>query len=380
MERRQFLGTSLALGAAGTGLLTATGCATGASRTAPMAGGVVRPLRGGPVRLSANENPLGLSPLARRAILEDMGEGNRYPRQSRLDLLDALAAKHGVATDQLQLGTGSTEILQMAVQATPPEATVVIADPTFEDVARYAAASGRRLASIALRADGAHDVERMRAAAGAGPALVFVCNPNNPTGTLTPCDEVEAWIAAADERVTFVVDEAYFEFVEDPRYRSAAPLIASHPNVVVVRTFSKIHAMAGLRLGYALAQPATIWRLKLWACGNNANEFVLAAGRASLGDTAFHERTLASNRVARDILIRALDELDLAHLPSHTNFVMHRIRGELAAYIQHMREAGFLVGRPFPPMLDHSRVSIGLPEEMEQFVEALRAFRARAWV
>jgi histidinol-phosphate aminotransferase len=210
--------------------------------------------------------------------------------------------------------------------------------------------------------------------------MVFVCNPNNPTGTLTPCDEVEAWIAAADERVTFVVDEAYFEFAQDPRYRSAAPLIASRPNLVVVRTFSKIHAMAGLRLGYALAQPATIQRLRLFSCGNNANELALVAGRVSLGDNEFHERTLASNREARAILVDALDSLGLTHLPSHTNFVMHQIRGELTEYIARMREAGFQVGRPFPPMLDHSRVSLGLPSEMERFVEALRGFRARSWV
>ncbi|MFI5280787.1 MAG: pyridoxal phosphate-dependent aminotransferase [Gemmatimonadales bacterium] len=377
MERRQFIGTSLALGAAGTGLLS--GCAPGATRSAAAAG-ALRPVRGGPVRLSANENPLGLSPLARRAIMEDLGEGNRYPRQARLDLLDALAAKHGVPTEQIQLGTGSTEILQMAVQQTPADAAVVIAEPTFEDVARYATASGRRLVAVPLREGGAHDVERMRAAAGTGPALVFVCNPNNPTGTLTPCDEVEAWIAAADERVTFVVDEAYFEFAQDQSYRSAAPLIASRPNLVVARTFSKIHAMAGLRLGYALAQPATIQRLRLFACGNNANELALVAGRASLGDDEFHERTLASNRAARTILVDALDSLGLTYLPSHANFVMHRIRGDLSEYIARMREAGFQVGRPFPPMLDHSRVSLGLPEEMERFVEALRGFRARSWV
>ncbi|MFI5213753.1 MAG: pyridoxal phosphate-dependent aminotransferase [Gemmatimonadales bacterium] len=377
MERRRFIGTSLALGAAGTGLLS--GCAPGVTRSAA-ATGAVRPLRGGPVRLSANENPLGLSPLARRAIMEDLGEGNRYPRQARLDLLVALAAKHGVPTDHIQLGTGSTEILKMAVDATSPDAVVVIAEPTFEDVAHYANSAGRRLVAVPLRPDGAHDLERMRAAAGAGPALVFICNPNNPTGTLTSCDDVEAWIAAAPERITFLVDEAYFEFPEDARYRSAAPLIASKPNVVVSRTFSKIHAMAGLRLGYALAQPATIQRLRLFACGQNANELALVAGRVSLGDEEFHERTLASNRAARAILMGALDSLGLTHLPSHTNFVMHQIRGELTDYIARMREAGFQVGRPFPPMLDHSRVSLGLPEEMERFVEALRGFRARSWV
>jgi histidinol-phosphate aminotransferase len=373
MERRRFLGASIALGAAGSALLTGCAPAAGASRVAPRG-------EGGPVRLNSNENPLGLSPAARQAILEGLGESNRYPRQWRTDLIAALAAKHGLTPQHVQLGTGSTEILQMAVQATPEGSVIVIAEPTFEDVAKYAAASGRRLAAIPLRSDWAHDVAAMRRAAGSGPALVFVCNPNNPTGSITPCAEVDAWIADADRRITFIVDEAYFEFVADAGYRSATPWIASRPNVVVVRTFSKIQGMAGLRLGYALAQPATIQQLRLMACGNNANQLALAAGRAALGDTAFHERSVASNRAARTVLTAALDQLGLAHLPSHTNFVMHRIAGPLPAYIERMREAGFLVGRPFPPMTDYSRVSVGLPEEMEQFAVTLRSFRSRNWV
>ncbi len=377
MERRRFLRTSLALGA-GSGLLTLPSCAPApAPRAAPAA-----PRRGpnGPVRLNSNENPLGLSPAARQAVLQDLGEANRYPRQARTDLTQAIAARHGVGPDHVQLGAGSGEILQMTVQATPPDAVVVTADPTFEEVGGYARVAGRRLVTVPLRADWAHDVARMRAAAGNGPALVFICNPNNPTGTLTPCGEVEAWIAEADPRVTFLVDEAYVEFPEDAGYRSAVPLIARHPNLVVSRTFSKIHAMAGLRLGYALAQPATIARLRLLACGNNANGLALAAARASLGDTAHQERTLAANRAARRLLTDALDALGLEHLPSHTNFVMHRIPGELAPYNARMREAGFLVGRPFPPLTTMSRVSLGTPDEMELFAAALRDFRRRDWV
>ena len=373
MERRQFLGASLAFGAAGSALLTGCAPAPGASRVVPRRAD-------GPVRLNSNENPLGLSPAARQAILEGLGESNRYPRQWRTELIAALAAKHGLTPEHVQLGTGSTEILQMAVQATPTDASIVIAEPTYEDVARYAVGSGRRVAAVPLRGDWAHDVAAMRRAAGSGPALVFLCNPNNPTGSLTPCDEVDAWIAEADPRITFIVDEAYFEFVADAGYRSAAPWIASKPNVVVVRTFSKIYGMAGLRLGYALAQPGTIRQLALLACSNNVNQLALTAGRAALGDSAFHELSVASNRTARAVLTAALDELGLAYLPSQTNFVMHRIQGPVQTYIGRMREAGFLVGRPFPPMLDYSRVSIGVADEMERFAGALRTFRARSWV
>ncbi len=377
MERRRFIGTGLALGAAGTGLLTGTACGTlagaGAAPAAPPPQAAPAP---GTVRLGSNENPLGLAPAARRAILEGLGDANRYPREARTALIAALAARHQVAPEQIQLGTGSTEILQMAVQATHPAATIVIAEPTFEDVARYAAASGRRVSAVPLRADWAHDVAAMRAAAGDGPALVFLCNPNNPTGTITPCDETDAWIAEAPPGVTFLVDEAYFEFVDDARYRAATGWIARKSNVVVSRTFSKIHGMAGLRLGYAVAQADTIRRLGLQACSNNVNQLALVAGLAALGDTAFHERSLAGNRAARRVLTDALDALGIEYLPSHTNFVMHRIGTDVTRYNPAMREAGFIVGRPFPPLTGYSRVSLGRPEEMERFVTALRALRA----
>jgi len=285
-----------------------------------------------------------------------------------------------VLPEQVQLGAGSTEILQMVVQSTAADATIVIAEPTFEDVNRYAVTARRRVVAVPLRPDGSHDLERMRAAVGSGPALVFICNPNNPTGTLTSCDEVDAWMQREQERVLFVVDEAYFEFAEDPGYRSAVSWAITRPNVVVVRTFSKIYGMAGMRLGYAIAQTPTCERLRALACGNNANELALAAGLAALADSGFQQRTLSVNRASRQILTRALDQLGLSYLPSHTNFVMHRIPGEVATYNTRMRDAGFLVGRAFPPMLTYSRVSLGVPDEMERFTRTLRDFRERAWV
>lgn len=377
MQRRNFVGTGIALG---TGLLgsSCAGRSTSAFATAPARVPLTR--TNGTLRLNSNENPLGLSPAARRAILESLGEGNRYPRQARIDCIAALAARHGLTPDHVQLGAGSTEILQMAVQATPEGAVVVTADPTFEDVGRYAAASGRRLVTVPLRADWAHDVGRMRDAAGSGPALVFICNPNNPTGTLTPSAEVDDWIRAADARVTFLVDEAYFEFAEDAGYHSSTSWIASNANVIVVRTFSKIHAMAGMRLGYALAQPATIAKLRAMQSSNNVNQLALAAGIASLGDNGFHERSLASNRAGRRILARTLEGLGLTALPSHANFVMHRIPGTAAEHQERMRSVNVLVGRPFPPLVNYARVSIGLPEEMERFAQILADFRGRGWV
>lgn len=379
IDRRGFLAASLAAGAAGSARLN--GCAGTASAGAVPSGA---PAGNGQrlIRLSANENPLGMSPAARQAVLTGMTETNRYPRAPRTELIGAIAAKHGVPAAQIQLGTGSSEILQMTVHMTSPGTVVIAADPTFEDVPGYAAAAGRRVVKVPLLADGSHHVARMREEAGrAERALVFICNPNNPTGTLTPSADVESWIAASDERTTFVVDEAYFEFAEHASYRSAERLAATRPGVVVVRTFSKVHGMAGLRIGYALAHPSTIALMRAWACNVNANILGLLAARASLGDPAWQQRSLDANRTGRRLVESALDSLGLERLPSHANFVMHRIgAGDLQQYISRMGERGIQVGRAFPPMLRYNRVSIGTLGEMETFVEELRGFRSRGWV
>lgn len=377
MERRTFLRAGLG-GVAAAGL------------TAPLASGLLLADRGStrwriaaePIRLSSNENPLGLSDAAREAVIASLGEANRYPGPYRQAVIDALAAKHEVRPEQIVLGAGSTEILQMAVQARGPNATVIVADPTFEDVPRYAERIGIRVEKVPLRADYSHDLERMRevAARSSGPVLVYICNPNNPTGTVTPSSEIDAWIEEAPESIQFVVDEAYYEYAADPRYRSAQRWVYTKPNVLVVRTFSKIYAMAGMRLGYAVAHSGTAEHLARWAAANNANTLALIAARASLGDREFERKSLEVNRRGREILTKCLDELGLEHLPSHTNFVMHRINGDLPTYNRRMEEHGILVGRPFPPMVTHSRVSVGLPEEMERFAETLRMFRKRGWV
>lgn len=376
MQRRAFVRTGLAAGLAGTAFLPSL---TRTARAIP----IPRSRPGAKViKLSQNENPLGLSEAARQAVIDALGEANRYPGEYREALVTALAAKHGVEPRQLVLGTGSTEVLQMAVQFLGPNATMVVAEPTYEDVPRYAERIGVKVEKVPLKADFSHDLDRMQAVAGriSGPMLVFICNPNNPTGTITPSADVDAWIQSAPANITFAVDEAYYEYADDARYWTAKKLIATHPNLLVVRTFSKIYAMAGMRLGYALTHPDLAARLARYAAQNNGNQLALVAGKASLGDEAFEKRSVSLNKQGRDILIHCLGDLGLENLPSHTNFMMHRIPGELRAYNDRMREKGFLVGRPFPPMLTYSRVSIGLPEEMEAFTEALRGFRKQGWV
>jgi histidinol-phosphate aminotransferase len=338
-----------------------------------------RPSRrdGGPIRLSSNENPLGISPRAREAIVAGLDDANRYP-QRRGALLDAVAAHHGVDRDLIVLGAGSTELLKMAVQAlTTPRGTLIAAQPTYEDAFFYATPFPVHVVTVPLTSDHAHDLDRMRTAAeaSAGPTVVYLCNPNNPTGTLTPSAAIDAWIAEAPDDLSFLVDEAYFDFVADEHYWSALHWVPDRPNVLVARTFSKVYGMAGIRLGYGIMHRALARRLRQFHVRNNANHFAIVAALASLEDEGFVRRSLEVNRRGRRILYDCLDELAMPYLPSHTNFVMHRLAGDVRRYRNRMREEGILVGRPFPPMLDHCRVSIGLPDEMELLATVMRRMR-----
>ncbi len=338
----------------------------------------------GPIRLSSNENPLGIPPVSRDAIVQGLVEANRYPGASRRALTSALADKHGVPAEAIALGNGSTEILQMGVQARlDPNLRLVAPQPTYEDVFEYAEPHPWiDLRSVPLAADFAHDLEAMEAATqeAPGPVLVYICNPNNPTGSLTSVDDVVSWIGRAPGNVHFLVDEAYFEFVDSPLYRSLDRLAAENPNVVVTRTFSKVYGMAGLRLGYAVAHPETARLLRSFAPGTNTNHLALVAGSAALADPDWVDRSVGANLVSRRMAYEVLEELGLGYLPSHTNFVMHEVTGDLRQYIDRMAEAGIRVGRPFPPMESYNRVSFGLPGEMERFSETLREFRRRNWI
>jgi histidinol-phosphate aminotransferase len=372
MRRRSFLRAGAAAALAAPSLLTL-----------PLAAGAHTRSRGlaGPVRLASNENPLGIPESARRAIIDALVDGNRYPRFGPR-LAEAVAARLGVQPASVVLGNGSTEVLQMLAQSVAARGgRVILPDPTFEHLEQYARPFDGQLVKVPLTAGHAHDLERMRAAAGGDrPALLFICNPNNPTGTLTSCADVDALIRSLPEHVLVAVDEAYVEFVREPGYRSMLPHIAERKNVMVVRTFSKVYGLAGLRIGYGLAHPELAARVRRFTQYSNLNHFALVAALAALEDRAFVEESLRTNAESQRLAETTLDELGLERLPSHANFVMHRIEGELPAYIERMRARDIMVGRPFPPLTSYNRVSLGTPEEMARWAEALRDFRRRSWI
>jgi histidinol-phosphate aminotransferase len=377
MQRRAFVRSTLA-----TAFLAPAALSLQASPL--VAAATRRRAQAGPIRLASNENPLGVPDSARRAIIDAIGEGNRYPRLNR-EVIARLAERLAVEPENVVLGNGSAEILQMTVQAMSAATSgvrVVLPDPTFEQVERYAEGMGAEIVKVPLLPDWSHDLARMRAAADAhrGPVLVFVCNPNNPTGTLTSCDRIGEWIDDAPAHVWFLVDEAYFEFAEDPSYRAFVREAVARPNVVVSRTFSKIYALAGVRMGYGVGHADTMRRVDGFAAGTNINHLASAAALACLDDDAFMRESLEINAIGREYVYRTLDALGIEYLPSSANFVMHRVRGDLRAYINRMREEGINVGRAFPPMLEWNRVSIGLPGEMQAWAGALRRLRGEGLV
>src|SRR5262245_59149461 len=261
ISRRAFVGT-LGL-AAGASLLDAS-----LARAAAANGSHSQ--TASPILLNSNENPYGPSPKALAALVAANSLANRYPDDGEVAMQTAIAKHHNVAPEQIVLGCGSSEILQMADLAfTGPGRTAVAAEPTFEAVLRYAKVLRAEPVTVPLTPDFCHDLATMAGACRADAGLVYVCNPNNPTGTIVSGDELASFAARVPVATTILVDEAYVHFVETPSFRSALDLIAAHPNVVVARTFSKIYGMAGLRLGYAVGSRERIAEMAKYATSSN---------------------------------------------------------------------------------------------------------------
>ena len=327
------------------------------------------------VRLSSNENPYGPSAAALQAMTDAFALAWRYPDEAADALIADIAKLHNVGTDSVILGDGSSEILKLASAAfTGPGRNLVVADPTFEAAGAYTRAAGGDIVKVPLDAQWRHDVTKMSAVPGA--ALIYVCNPNNPTASITPKAAVRSLIASVPASTMLLVDEAYFHYVDNNDYESVIPLVAMQPNLIVARTFSKIYGMAGLRCGYAVAQPAVIKKLAAQGAWDSINIMAIAAARASLADANHVAVGRQRNRETKAHLVAALQKMGYPVIPSEANFVMIDTRRDVKPLIETMRNGGVEVGRLFPAMPHYLRVTIGKPEEMETFVRAFRATTA----
>ena len=324
-----------------------------------------------PVRLSSNENPYGPSAAALRAMTDAFALAWRYPDEHADALVEALAKMHGVAPERILLGNGSGEILKVAAAAlTGPGRGLVVADPTFEAIASHAATNRAEVSKIPLTADYRHDLAKMLAVKDAG--LIYICNPNNPTASLTPKTELRAFIAQTPPQTIVLVDEAYHHYAESSDYESLIPLVASQPNLIVARTFSKIYGMAGLRCGYCVAQPEMIERLRAQQTWDSTNIMALVAARVSLQDQAHVTEGRRLNSANKQMVCAELERMKFAYIPSDANFMMINLRRDVRPLIKAMREQRVEVGRFFPALPTHMRVTIGTREDMQAFLTALR--------
>jgi histidinol-phosphate aminotransferase len=339
------------------------------SITTPLAEGAI-------VRLSANENPYGPSPKALKAMTDSFGLACRYPDEHNNVLIDKLAKLNGVHHDQILLGDGSGEILKLCAETFtgPQTGKLVAADPTFEAILNNASANGAEVVKVPLTSSFQHDLPKMRDSAKAG--LIYVCNPNNPTASITPKDELRDFIATTPPQTMILVDEAYFHYADSPDYDSVIALVKDHPNLIVSRTFSKIYGMAGLRCGYCVAQKETIGRMRRNQMWDSVNCMALAAATASLDDLDHVPNGQRLNREAKTFVTSELDKMGYEQIPSQANFIMFDCKRPAVPLIQAMKQQNVHVGRLFPALPNHMRVTIGRKTEMASFLSALRQVMA----
>lgn len=334
------------------------------------------------IELGSNENPYGPSPEARDAVTRCLDELALYPDPRGGDLKRALSKQHGVSVEQIVLGNGSHELLmQLAQVFAGPGAGVVASQYGFAVYSIAAAAVGAPFkAAPALPMDhamaGGHDLDAIAAAIDADTHLVYLANPNNPTGTWFGADVLESFLSRVPADTIVAIDEAYAEFVDAPEWASAIPLVAKHPNLIVLRTFSKAHGLAGLRVGYGIAQPELIGWLERVRESFNVNLLGLAAAEASLGDPQHLAEGVRRNKAEREHLADALRSRGLFVFPSQTNFLLVRF-GEGASGIDDALRARGIVPRPMGGygLPDCLRITVGTAEQNAELLAALDILR-----
>lgn len=325
--------------------------------------------REGFLLLDSNENAYGPSAKVVAAAQESLIRANRYPFREYGALVEDLARLHSVGPNHILVGCGSTDILRVAAAAlVGPGKKVVMASPTFEDLGMYAGAIGAEVVRVRLTATFAHDLDGMLARVDDTVALIYVCNPNNPTASLTPRADIDTFLSKLPSSTYVLIDEAYHHYVStSARYVSFLDRPVGNQRVVVLRTFSKIHAMAGLRLGYAVADPRLVETMRSHLTDVDLNCAAVAGGRAALADTESVRNFAKRNTDDRQEFSNQAMARMLKPIDSHTNFVMMDVHQPADDIIQHFLKNRVRIGRHFPPLTQHIRVSLGTPAAMNEF-------------
>lgn len=326
----------------------------------------------GPIRLNANENPYGPSRRVRETISSSLSEACRYPFSALSSLVDGIAKKEGVTRDYVVVTGGSTEGLRAAgLIYGIGKGEIIAADPTFHVMMQYAETFGARIHRVPVNKEMIHDLEGMAHKINQRTKLIFICNPNNPTGTILDKSKLVDFCTSFDTRTTLFIDEAYYDFVTEPDYPSMIDLVKKGRNVIVSKTFSKAYGLAGLRVGYLITRPDIAVKLKASVMANT-NILAIAAAKEALKDDNFYKFSLLKTEEAKRHIYDTLNDLGLRYIPSHTNFIFFRTGRPIQRLLSAMQKENVRIGRPFPPFLEWARISTGTIQEMEIFGKALK--------
>ncbi|WP_141674880.1 pyridoxal phosphate-dependent aminotransferase [Gilliamella sp. App4-10] len=337
-----------------------------------------------PIRLNFNENALGMSPRAKQAAIDAIPKANRYAKAEMPLLNKALAKHHQVVESQILLTAGSSEGIRSTISAfVKPDTQLVIPELTYGDGEHFAKIFNLKITKVPCLTDWKIDITSLKKVVEGyrGFSIVYLVNPNNPTSTVFDLNEIESWIKSKPKNTIFIFDEAYAEFVNDPTFESAEKFITQkYENIVLLKTFSKIHAMAGLRVGYIVSTEANIKNISQYVAGEKLNYCGVCAALASINDTQYLTYSKKVVDVSRDIMEKVLSELGIHYLKSETNFMFHKTPIGLNDYRELMKQKFILVGRDFAPATNWCRISLGTPGEMLYVANVIRELREKSMI
>jgi histidinol-phosphate aminotransferase len=325
---------------------------------------------GDPIVLNNNENAYGPSENVLKAISAGLSRANRYPDTQYDGLVERIAAFHRIKPEQVILGCGSTEILRVAACAfLGPGALLVQASPTYEAIEVYARATGASIASVQIDREFGHDLDAMLQRIRTPGSLVYICNPNNPTASITPRRDLEAFLAKLPAQCYVIIDEAYHHYAgRSASYQSFVDHPVDDERLIVSRTFSKVHGLAGLRVGYGIAQPATARKMRTYLTLGSINEVAVAAAIAAIEDHDGLQMAVQRNLNDRQEFLNQSISRMLRPVDSHANFVFVNVHHPADEVIRYFRENNILIGRSSPPPFDtYIRISLGSLSEMKVF-------------
>ncbi len=324
-----------------------------------------------PIKLSSNENPYGPSERVLERVTKAFDFGCRYPYSYADDLAEILAKKHSVDPESIIITGGSTEGLRITgVTFSKGGGEIIAAKPTFLALMDYAQKWGANINWVPVSNNMGYDLDEVEKRVSKKTKLVFLCNPNNPTGTIVAKEKLKDFCSVVSRKTILFSDEAYYEFVEEPNYPSMIDLVKEGSNVIVSKTFSKVYGMAGLRIGYLIAKPDLAKKIRDNVVAMS-NVLAIEGAKEALVDKDFFDFSIKKTREAKESIYKTLDHIGLKYVKSHTNFIFFKSGIDIRELGPKMLEKGIRIGRPFPPFYDWCRISTGTSQEVNRFISSM---------